>query len=87
MDYLTDHEVLLILKQVKNLNCKFIFSFPYKCVKSYLRYIYRQLTGTKIFLSTPEEISKKFLSAGIDNVNMISENLGASIVFHNFQEN
>lgn len=84
MDYLTDYEILLILKQVKNLNCKFIFSFPYKCVKSYVRYIYRRLSGTKIFLTTPEQISKKFLSAGIDNVNIISENLGASIVIHNF---
>ncbi len=84
MDYLNDEEVLQILKQVKELNCKFILSFPFKSIKSYVRFIYRHLSGTKIYLSTPEEMEKKFISVGLDNINKVSENLGATIVIHNF---
>jgi len=84
MDYLSNDEISLILKQVKKLNCKFIFSFPRRCAKGYIRYIYRYLTGTRIYLRSPKEISEHFLLSGINNLNMISEKLGASIVIHNF---
>ncbi|GBD96147.1 MAG TPA: class I SAM-dependent methyltransferase [Nitrospirae bacterium] len=86
MDYLTTDEILLILRQIKQLNCRFIFSFPYRCIKSYIRFLYRYLTGTKIYFHSPEEISELFRSVGIDNVKMISENLSASVVAHNFDE-
>jgi 2-polyprenyl-3-methyl-5-hydroxy-6-metoxy-1,4-benzoquinol methylase len=84
MDYLSNDKVKLILRQLKDLNCKFIFSFPCSCSKSYIRFIYRYISGTKIFLRNPDEISDQFISCGIDNLNIISENLGASIVVHNF---
>ncbi len=83
MDYLKDDEAIQILKQVSELKCKFFFSFPYKSLKSYVRYIYRRLSGTKIYLHSPEEIIAIFSSVGIKDVKIISENLGASIVFHN----
>jgi len=85
MDYLSDDKILHILKQVKKLNCKFIFSFPCRCTKSYIRFLYRYLTGTKIFLRSPKEIIEQFLLSGINNVNIISEKLGASIIVHNFE--
>jgi 2-polyprenyl-3-methyl-5-hydroxy-6-metoxy-1,4-benzoquinol methylase len=85
MDYLNTDEISLIVKQIKELNCKFVFSFPCKCPKSYLRYIYRKLSGTSIFLLSPKEIIGLFSQNGIDNVKVISDNLGASIVVHNFE--
>lgn len=84
MDYLKDEEVVRILKQVNKLKCKFFFSFPYNCMKSYVRYIYRRLSGTTIYLHSPEEIKALFSSAGIEDVKIIEENLGASMAFHNF---
>ena len=87
MDYLRTDEVLLVLKKVRKLNCKFVFSFPFKCTKSYIRFIYRYVTGTRVVLRSTKEISDQLLFSGFGQKEIRLKKLGASLVVHNFQEN
>jgi len=84
MDYLTDSQVNAILSQVKKLDCKFAFSLPFRCLKSYVRSIYRAISGTKIYLRTQDDVSRLSNDAHIDNIQFVTEGLGACLLVHNF---